>query len=599
MDTEVKNIISKALALKGTDLEASKALIITAKTLFPKHYEVFYTDYQLQKASGNYVDAAKSFSYILLCFENSEIVLEIKRLVESLKKADKNESLNEQDNFYVNMFQCFSNGPAGQKIVMMLTETNDSNDFAYIRIMKKFSRNFNINAPRLLEKILNGISTSPIEYTELLVKEVLPLMMTEPSEVPSDLLYRLLSIVFKYYISNFYNAEKHVAEESRIKLFEFFQWIGKLLKWEPFAYNPSTWTKDIYWQKLKQIESIATCDTKQIFYLCCFLFFISAQDYLESTKVKIDGHEVQYILIDGLSEIENSPPLMNILHEPPFSPDILTSFLTAFKAQDLLQRNVMFYQDFNKILFELNITRHINRLVVDFAIYLRSNTDSFNLINSSKISNLEKNLRRLSLVVNTVNSTRETFDYIRSIITDLPTVNGTYLKNMTPDRSLLFLPLTRYAILQYCTRVIINHLKRKAFKESSVTKGTIDDFQLGSLLVLLQLEFFDNIPLIEHIFEVIRVKGLEFPLFTSYIINIDMIEEFMNIHRSAEVKLKLFSSAVTPTSQQRRIGTRGADKNVKEVIKQQVIRSNENIVDLIIVFIDQEHMNILTNLMAF
>lgn len=40
MDVEVKNIISKALALKDKDLEASKALIITAKTLFPKHYEV-------------------------------------------------------------------------------------------------------------------------------------------------------------------------------------------------------------------------------------------------------------------------------------------------------------------------------------------------------------------------------------------------------------------------------------------------------------------------------------------------------------------------------------------------------------------------------
>lgn len=479
---------------------------------------------------------------------------EIKRLVESLKKADKNETLNEQDNFYVNMFQCFANGPAGQKIVMMLTETNDSSDFAYIRIMKKFSRNFNINAPRLLEKIIAGISTSPLEYTDLLVKEVLPLMMTEPViDVPSELLYRLLSIVFKYYISNFYNAERHIADESRIKLFEFFQWIGKLLKWEPFAYNSATWTKEIYWQKLKQIES-TTCDSKQIFYLCCYLFFISAQDYLESTKVKVDGHEVQYILIDGLSEIDGAAPLMNILHEPPFTHDILTSFLTAFKAQDLLQRNVMFYQDFNKILFDLNITRHINRLVVDFAIYLRSNTDSYNLITGSKMSNLEKNIRMLSLVVNTVNSTRETFDYIRSIVTDLPQVNGSFLKNLTHDRSLLFLPLTRNAIVQYCTRVIINFLKRKAFKES---KGTIDDFQLGSLLVLLQLEFYDNIPLIDHIFDVIRMKGLEFPLFTSYIVNIDMIEEFMHIHRKAEVKLKLFSSSMTPTSQQRRIGTRG------------------------------------------
>lgn len=485
---------------------------------------------------------------------------EIKKLVAALKKADRNENLNEQDNFYVNIFQFFANGPAGQKIVMMLTDSNDSCDFTYIRIMKKFSKNFNINihAKKLLEKVFNGIvaNVSPVEYTELLVKEVLPLMMHEPLELPTEMIYRLLLIVFKYYISNFYNygEKRHLADESRVKLLEFFNWIGMLLKWEPFPYN-STWSKDLYWQKLKQIEN-TTCDSKQIFYLTCYLFFISAQDYLESTKVKIDGHEIQYILVEGLSDEIIAPPLMNILHEKPFHTDTLTSFLTAVKAQDLLRHNVMFYQDFNKILFELNIAGNINRLVIDFAIYLRSNTDTYNLISpNNTITNLEKNIRMLSLVTNNVNSTRETFDYIRSIITDLPSCNGSFLKNLTPDRSLLFLPLTKHAIVQYCTRVIVTCLKRKAFKESGMAK-TIDDFQLGSLLVLLQLEFYDNIPLVEHIFEIIRLKGLDFPLFSSYIVNIEMIEEFLSIYRAGEVKLKLCSTAMTPTTQ-RRIGTRG------------------------------------------
>lgn len=463
--------------------------------------------------------------------------------------------------------------------------------------------------------------------TEMLVREVLPLMINETHlELPNELLARLLIIIFKYYISNFFNYgdKRHLAEESRVKLMEFLKWIGPLLKWEPFPYN-SSWTKDIYWQKLKQIES-TTCDSKQIFYLSCYLFFISALDYLESSKVKSeDGHEVQYILIDGMSE-GDSTPLMNIQHEPPFHLDTLTSFLTAFKSQELLQRNVMFYQDFNKILFELNVTVKLNRIVVDFAIYLRSNQDCYNLIRTSMMSVLEKNVRMLSLGVNTANSTRESFDLIHAIINDLPAVNGHFLKNLIPDRSLLFLPLTRNAIVQYCTRVIISLIKRKTFKESNAT-SKLDDFQLGSLLVLLQLEFYENIPLIEHIFEIIRAKGLEFPLFCSYIINIDMIEEFMSIHRSGEVKLKLSSPNASSLSQssssQRRIGTRGnnvmlenyelytnfihhfigADRNVKEdfkaIIKQQVLRSGENVVDLIISFIDQEHMNLLTNLVAF
>ncbi|CRK87481.1 CLUMA_CG001282, isoform A [Clunio marinus] len=598
---DIQELINKALALKETDIDASKALILTAKTLFPQNFEIFFTDYQLQKASGNCHEAAKSFSYIVLFFDNPEILEEIKVLVNALKMADKNEKISQEAEFYVNMFQYFANGPAGQKIIMLLNSDSDS-DFTYIRIMKKFSKNFNlsIHAPRLLEKILTGISVSPNESTELLVREVLPLMMNEQNiELPVDLVNHVLDIVFKYYIAKFWDSsdiKPHVIEQSRASIIELFEWVGKLLKWEPFQYNPS-WTKDFFWQKLKQIENVA-CDVKQIFYLTCFLFFVSVQDYLSSTKLKIDSQDVQFILVDGLSDLMESPPLMNILHESPFPSEAAVSFVTAFKAQDLLQRNVIFFKDFNQLLFDLNITRHINRIVVDFAIYLRSNTDSYNLINNSKLSNLEKNIRMLSLVINAPNTTREVFDHIRLIMTDLPTISGVFLKNLACDRSFLFLPLTRNAIVQYCTRIIISALKRKLFKDPT----KVDDYQLGSLLVLLQLEFYENIPLVEHIFEIIRVKGLDFPLFHSFIINIDMIEEFMNLWRGHEVILRLSSSTSTPSTQ-RRIGTRGADKNVKEdfkqIIKQQVLRSGEDVVSLVIQFIEQENLNLLQNLTTF
>jgi integrator complex subunit 10 len=457
--------------------------------------------------------------------------------------------------------------------------------------------------PRLLEKIIARITVAPIDSTELLVKEILPLLMNEAViELPKDLVNRVLVIVFNYHISKLWDhadvtGKQHLVDDSRAQIVELLQWTGKLLNWEIFQYNPS-WTKDFYWQKLKQIET-TTCDGRQIFYLSCFLFFISVQDYLSSTKVKIDGSEVQYCLLDGLSDLLETLPLMNILHEQPFPPDAATSFLTAFKAQDLLQRNVIFYKEFNAILFELGIRDKINRIVIDFSMYMRINAETYNLINDvNQLSNLEKNLRMLSLVINAPNTTREAFEYIRLIMSDLPPVSGSFLKNLTLDRSLLFLPLTRNAIVQYCTRIIISIVKRRAFKD--MTK--VDDYQLGSLLVLLQLEFYDNIPLVEGIFDIIRMKGLDFPLFHSFIINIDMIEEFMSLWRAQGVILRLSSSASTPTSQ-RRIGTRGADKNVKEdfkqIIKTQVLRSNEDVVGLITQFIEQEHVNLLQSLISF
>jgi hypothetical protein len=40
MSKEVQDIINKAIALKETNLDASKSLIITAKALFPKNFEM-------------------------------------------------------------------------------------------------------------------------------------------------------------------------------------------------------------------------------------------------------------------------------------------------------------------------------------------------------------------------------------------------------------------------------------------------------------------------------------------------------------------------------------------------------------------------------
>lgn len=60
--------------------------------------------------------------------------------------ADRNEKITPEAEFYVNMFQYFASGPAGQKIIMLLTSDSDFSDLAYLRIMKKFSKNnFNLS----------------------------------------------------------------------------------------------------------------------------------------------------------------------------------------------------------------------------------------------------------------------------------------------------------------------------------------------------------------------------------------------------------------------------------------------------------------------
>lgn len=450
---------------------------------------------------------------------------------------------------------------------------------------------------------MKSILITPVESTEHLINEILPLLMSEQNiELPIELATRVLVIVFNYYISKMFHPieGRHTANEDyRDRILDFFAWIGKVLgTWEPLQLHKS-WTKDFFWHKMKQIEA-NKCEGLQIFYLSCFLFFISVQDYLLLTRVNIDGKDVQYILVEGMGDTESISALPLIHHEAPFSAEAITSFMTALKVQELLQRNVRFGDDFNQLLMRLDFSKFMNRIIVDFAMYLRINANSYTLINNGKLNNLEKNVRILSLVVNTPinpNTIREIFECIRQIFLELPTVNGNLMKAMPNDRSLVFLPLTRNAIIQYVSRIIINLLKKKAFQDA--TKA--DDYLFGSILVLSQLEFYDNIPLVEQIFELIRAKGLDYPLFEKFIINIEMVEEFLNIWRGHEVVMKLSTASSSAPSLQRRIGTRGADKSTKEdfktIIKSQVLRSNEDVLTLVTQYIDQEQLILLPMLM--
>lgn len=457
-----------------------------------------------------------------------------------------------------------------------------------------------------MEKILQGIEEAPLDvkFKDLLVKDVLPLMINEKNiEMSYDLVNRVLLVVYKHHICSFWlnndlqPGKLHLIDDNQKQIFELLEWAGKLLSWEP-GYN-STSTKDVYWQRLKTVENSCPRDTLQVFYWASFIFSMACQDYLEYSNIKIDGIDVQYLLLEGSVDITEEPAKVfphDISYEPPCSPENSLAFIIAFNAWDLL--NLKFCKEFDQVFDVVRRTPFIQKTVMDFALYLQHYENAVTLIQSNdKMSVLEKNLRYLSLCApNPI--TLKTFEYIEAVINaDLPVVSGQLLKHISaPNRNLLFMPMTKQAIVQYCVRLIIGGLKTKFLLDPS----RADDSIIGNLLVLLQLEYFENIPLIENLFEIIKVKGLDYPQFPLYIINIDMIEEFMHMWRSQDVKLKLFCTQVQNS---RRIGTRGADKNVKEdfkqIIKHQVLRCNDNIVELIVQFIEVEQVKLYHNIFSF
>lgn len=54
------------------------------------------------------------------------------------------------------------------------------------------------------------------------------------------------------------------------------------------------------------------------------------------------------------------------------------------------------------------------------------------------------------------------FELLMKVLAELPSITGKFVKNITSNvagRNMVFLPLTKRAILQYCTKFLVKTLK--------------------------------------------------------------------------------------------------------------------------------------------
>lgn len=379
------------------------------------------------------------------------------------------------------------------------------------------------------------------------------------------------------------------------------------------------WGKDIYWQKLIQIVSSAPprpSENKQILFCATIIFVLALQDYIAKTKYKSNNTlDIDLILVEGFkeppadiskrrrSDVASTLETPQISENWPCTQETATSFVTAASCWQLLHSNEILQMDFTQIIMNLPISSWISRFLLDLYIYLGRNeeiTALLNDTNSRGISSLEKNIRFLSLMISQNNITIQTIELIIACFAELPTSLGASIQNLTAltnSRHLVLLPMTKKGILQYCVKIIVNALKPKIFLSPNCTNTII-----GNLLVLIQLDWPGEMTLAESIFEKIKSRGsFTYMLFTKYIINIDFIEEFMHLWFPQNGGIQLeFVAPQQPTTTGRRIGTRGADKETKEdfkqIMKQQISRSNDDIDGLIIQFITQERGVLIQNI---
>lgn len=156
---------------------------------------------------------------------------------------------------------------------------------------------------------------------------------------------------------------------------------------------------------------------------------------------------------------------------------------------------------------------------------------------------------------------------------------------------LRFITLTNQDILSYAAQAMIGCFWN-LWKSQSMSSHS--DSLIGHMMVLMQHNIYQNEVQLCELLEHIRKQGrFSYHLFTSYLIDITILEEFMFLQSpdGGLVSLDILSTPIQTTQASRTV-TRGVNKDTREemkaAIEKQVLRSSENIHQLIKTFMIKE-----------
>ncbi|XP_075992271.1 integrator complex subunit 10 [Anticarsia gemmatalis] len=557
-------IIEKAKDAQRYNIHSAKAWMLTAKTLFPANFKIQFEAYLMEKQSGNVQEAAECFSSLIKSRQNfSSLLPEISAIANALRSSE--------GSF---LSQMFDNICPDIQLTILKTSVENSDDTMehcrlLVLLLKKFPQ---LGVDSLVKTLINAEKFFyDNRYARLLVVETLPLLSSLESP---RLLQRLVIKAIDFYNSYVNDEAEHDITDPWQRLFGVLDLMGRQLGWDSFFVNYSnSLNKEQYFQKLLTLRNYDDC--RQLLY-CGTTFFLRALYEQKSLK----GN---HILVEALSD-PDTPPSKRRKGDVEVTGISAHQFQTAANCWELLHSNELISREFTKLANQLQVRPWSDGFTEEFALY-RGNYEE--ALPQSSISTLTASIVKVS-----INYFQKKYaaciESILAALPQLPNVEGILEPELIvggKHRHLHFLPLTKVAIMHYFCTILIRIL---------LNSGNNTDLTYGHMLVLMQLGWPQEEAIFIHILDMIRQKGVfHYHLFSSYIIHIDILEELSFIWNEQGNNIVL---DILPNSQQhlgqRRIGTRGADKGVKEDFKQamkaQVARSNESVLNILTQFITAE-----------
>lgn len=564
IESDEDYIIARAKEAQKHNIHSAKAWMLTAKTLFPTNFKIQFEAYLMEKQYGNVQEAAECFSSIMLSRQNlADLLPEISAIANALK--------SNETSF---LSQMFDNIVPDIQLTILKTSVENSDDTMehcrlLVLLLKKFPQ---LGVDSLVKTLINAEKFFyDNRYARLLVVETLPLLSSLESP---RLLQRLLVKAIDFYNSYVYDETEHDIPDPWQRLYGVLDLLGRQLGWDSFLVTYSnSLNKEAYFQKLLTLRGCEDC--RQLLY-CGTSFFLRCLYEQRSLK----GN---HILIEALSDPDQLPSKRK-KGDIEVTGASAHQFQAAANCWELLHTNEVTSREFMKLANQLQVKPWSEGFADDLALYCGRYDDAMPL---PTMTNLAANVVRVSINYFRKNYTA-CVENILAALPQLPTVEGVLESELIvggKHRHLHFLPMTKVAIMHYFCTLLIRIL---------LNTGNNSDLTYGHVLVLIQLGWPQEEAVFIQILDYIKQKNVfHYHLFTAYIIHIDILEELSYLWNEQGNNVAL---DILPNSQQhlgqRRIGTRGADKGVKEdfrqAMKAQISRSNESILNLIIQFINAE-----------
>ncbi|GBP73857.1 Integrator complex subunit 10 [Eumeta japonica] len=557
-------MIMRAKELQTYDIYSAKAWMLTAKTLFPTNFKIQFEAYLMEKQSGNVQEAAECFSSLMMSSDNiSNLLPEISAIANALKCPETS--------FLSQMFDKIC--PDIQLTILKTSVENSDDTMEHCRLLVLLLKKFpQLGVDGMVKTLMNAEKFFyDNRYARLLVVETLPLLSSLESP---RLLQRLVVRAIDFYNSYVNEDGEEDITDPWQRLYGVLDLLGRLLKWDPFfTHFPNTYNKDTYFQKLAALRNSEDC---RLLLYCGTTFFLRSL----REKKTIKGN----ILIEAFCDPE-LPLSKRRKGDIEITGASAHQFQAAANCWELLHCNEIISREFNKLASQLQVKLWADGFTEELSLYRGRYEEAFP---APSTSNINASLVRISITY-IQKKYQICLEHILKALSQLPPLEGVLDMELIvggTHRHLHFLPMTKVAILHYICTLLIKIL---------LNVGGVSDLAYGHMMVLMQLGWPQEESIFLRIIDTIRQKSVfHYHLFQPYIIHIDILEEISFLWNEQGNNIVL---DIIPNSQQhlgqRRIGTRGADKGVKEDFKQamkaQVARSNESIVNLMIHFITEEH----------